>query len=155
MARYFRYFEKKRGHRRTGSRLLGNVGEAVFYAVLLVVGCACIVFGVVWLIIPEWRVNHGFVEQPCKVIETRVAEIESEKGILFQPEVKIEYEAGGVTYSSKTYDIHHATRGTRDEAQAAIGRFVVGQSYPCWYDPADPQTVVLVRGYQWWIWPAL
>ncbi len=60
-----------------------------------------------------------------------------------------------MTYSSKTYDIHHATRGTRDEAQAAIGRFVVGQSYPCWYDPADPQTVVLVRGYQWWIWPAL
>ncbi len=88
MARYFRYFEKKRGHRRTGSRLLGNVGEAVFYAVLLVVGCACIVFGVVWLIIPEWRVNHGFVEQPCKVIETRVAEIESEKGISSSPRSK-------------------------------------------------------------------
>ena len=35
MARNFRYYEKKRGHRRTGSRLFGSVGEAIFFAVLL------------------------------------------------------------------------------------------------------------------------
>ncbi len=155
MARNFRYYEKKRGHRRTGSRLFGSVGEAIFFAVMLVVGCAGIVFGIVWLIVPEWRVNHGFVEHTCKVIEKRVDEVPSEKGLLFRPEVKIDYEVQGVTYSPYTYDIHHTTRSTRDEAQAAIDRFTVGQTYPCWYDPADPSIAVLVRGYQWWIWPAL
>ncbi len=155
MARNFRYFEKKRGHRRTGSRLFGSVGEAIFFAVLLVLGCGGILSGIAWLVIPEWRVNHGFVEHTCKVIGKRVGEVKSEKGLLFQPEVKIDYEVQGVTYSPYTYDIHHSTRNTRDDAQAAIDVFTEGKSYPCWYDPADPNIAVLVRGYQWWIWPAL
>ena len=38
MARPFRLWEKKRGERRTGSELLGNVGEALFSTVLFVLG---------------------------------------------------------------------------------------------------------------------
>ena len=155
MARNFRYYEKKRGHRSTGSRLFGSVGEAVFFAVMLVVGCAGIVSGIAWLIIPEWRVNHGFVEHTCKVIEKRIAPVQGEKGKLFRPEVKVDYEVQGVTYSPYTYDIHHAPRSTEAEAQAVLDGFTAGQAYPCWYDPADPNIAVLVRGYQWWIWPAL
>ncbi len=155
MARNFRYYEKKRGHRRTGSRLVGSVGEAVFFAAMLLVGCAGIVSGIVWLIIPEWRVNHGFVEIACKVIEKRVVPVQGEKGMLFRPEVKIDYEVQGVTYSPWTYDIHHTSRGSEAEAQAVIDGFREQQTYACWYDPADPNIAVLVRGYQWWIWPAL
>ena len=155
MARNFRYFEKKRGHRRTGSRLFGSVGEAIFFAVLLVVGCAAIVSGIAWLIIPEWRVNHGFVEHTCKVIEKRVAPVQGEKGQLFRPELKIDYEVQGVTYSPWTYDIHHTPRSSEAEAQAIIDGFREQETCPCWYDPADPNIAVLVRGYQWWIWPAL
>jgi len=155
VARNFRYFEKKRGHRRTGSRLLGSVGEAIFFAVMLVVGCATIYFGIAWLIIPEWRVNHEFVEHPCRVVEKRVVKVPSERGIFFRPEVKIDYEVHGVTHLPYTYDIHHTTRSTWDQAQSVIDGFSKGETYPCWYDPADPNIAVLVRGYQWWIWPAL
>ena len=28
------------------------------------------------------------------------------------------------------------------------GAFNVGQSYPCWYDPADPQDAVLARQFR-------
>ncbi|MBC8351086.1 MAG: hypothetical protein H8E66_03815 [Planctomycetes bacterium] len=38
MARTFRLWQKKRGGRRTGSRLAGNVGEAVFFGVLFLLG---------------------------------------------------------------------------------------------------------------------
>ena len=155
MARNFRYYEKKRGHRRTGSRLFGTVGEALFFAAMTVVGCAGIFAGVSWLIIPEWRVNHGFIEHSCRVIDRRVVEVQSEKGLLFRPEVKIDYEVQGVTYSPYTYDIHHAPRSTQAEAQAAIDGFKEGQTCACWCDPAEPNIAVLVRGYQWWIWPGL
>ena len=156
MPRTFRYFEKKRGHRTTGSRLFGNLGEAVFFAVLLLVGCAFVVLGIVKWIVPEWRVNHGFVEAPCRVVEKRIVEVPGEKGPLFRPEVKVEYEVQGVTYSPwSPYDVHGTLLSTQDEAQAAIDRFAKGEVYPCWYDPADPAAAVLVRGYQWWIWPAL
>lgn len=38
MARLFRLWGKKRGHRRTGSKLVGSLGEAVFFAVLFILG---------------------------------------------------------------------------------------------------------------------
>ena len=43
LVRSFRYYGKKRGHRRTGSPALGSVGEAVFFAVLLLLGCGGLV----------------------------------------------------------------------------------------------------------------
>ena len=156
MARTFRYFEKKRGHRRTGSRIVGSVGEALFFAVLFVVGCAGIVAGIVRLIIPEWRVNHGFVEQTCTVLEANLGERNGENGVVYRPEIKIEYEAHGITYRPPiTYDIHNAYSSNREEAQEVLRRFVKRQKYSCWYDPANPDVAVLVRGYQWWIWPVL
>jgi len=38
VARSFRWWQKKRGRRRTGSKLLGSLGEALFFATLLVFG---------------------------------------------------------------------------------------------------------------------
>src|SRR5687768_6591901 len=38
VARWFRFVEKKRGLRRTGSNWLGGLGEAVFFASLFLLG---------------------------------------------------------------------------------------------------------------------
>jgi hypothetical protein len=38
VARFFRFVEKKRGQRRTGSNLVGSLGEAVFFGVLFLLG---------------------------------------------------------------------------------------------------------------------
>jgi hypothetical protein len=131
------------------------VGEAAFFAVMLVVGAVGIGVGIARLIVPEWRVNHGFVEHACKIVERRVERVLGEKGTLYRPEIKIEYEVQGVTYSPNTFDIHRTVFAKQEEAQAAIDRFADRTSGTCWYDPDDPGTAVLVRGYQWWIWPAL
>ncbi|MCO6456194.1 MAG: hypothetical protein J5I93_12915 [Pirellulaceae bacterium] len=40
MAKWIRVWEKKRGDRRTGSRLLGDLGEAMFFAVMFLLGVA-------------------------------------------------------------------------------------------------------------------
>jgi hypothetical protein len=47
VARVFRFLEKKRGQRRTGSNLLGGVGEAVFCGSLFLLGtlALCIIIG--------------------------------------------------------------------------------------------------------------
>jgi hypothetical protein len=58
LARSFRYYGKKRGHRRSGSPALGNVGEAAFFAVLLLLGCGGLVQLFSALIVPEWRASH-------------------------------------------------------------------------------------------------
>ncbi len=163
MARAFRYYGKKRGHRRTGSPKLGSVGEAAFFAALLLLGCGGLVWLFSTLILPEWRVNHEFVETTCKVLDKRIGEMQADDGPLYRPEFKIAYTVGGATYRDWRYDIwHYDTRrgysSGRENSQAILDRFAVydaasGNRCPCWYDPMNPSVVVLVRGYRWWVWP--
>jgi hypothetical protein len=61
LALKLRYFEKKRGNRRTGSKTVGSAGEAIFFAILLLLGCGGMVALVVFLVAPEWRVNREFI----------------------------------------------------------------------------------------------
>ncbi len=42
VTRSIRVWEKKRGHRRTGSQLVGSVGEALFFGLLFVLGIVCL-----------------------------------------------------------------------------------------------------------------
>ena len=91
--------------------------------------------------------------------------VQRRKGTALSPGGQNRVRSPARTYSLDTFDIHHFDArhtpqlprqfGSRDEAQAAIDRFADGETCPCWYDPADPGIAVLVRGYQWWIWPAL
>lgn len=152
MARRIRYYEKKRGNRRTGSKTFGSAGEALFFAVLLLLGCSGLVGLILFLVVPEWRVNHEFVEHTCTVLDKRVGKTKGEEGTLYRPEIRIQYEIDGKPYFAWTYDIHNAYSSERGDQEAILTRFTRGRQYACWYDPADPYVVVLVRGQNWWVW---
>ncbi len=144
--------KRKRGNRRTGSRLFGSVVEAVFFAAFLAVGCTWLAWDFVSLVIPEWRVNHDFVEHACTVLGKRIGTKQDLDGtMLYRPEVHIRYD---VAPDQWVYDIHHYDADVhrsysigRQDAEAKIARFAEHHEYPCWYDPARPSVVVLVRGY--------
>lgn len=156
MARNFRFYQKKRGNRRTGSDKLGSVGEALFFAAFFVLGCVGLVVMFVTLVVPEWRANQEFLQATCVVCQTRIGQEEGDEGTLFRPEVLIEYQIGGETYRTWTYDIHTIRGGgyrtAEDEARAALDRFTIGQTYLCHYDASDPKMAVVVRGSTWWVW---
>lgn len=157
MARNFRYYQKKRGNRRTGSPALGSVGEAVFWAVFLLLGCGGTVLVFSVFLVPEWRVDHEFVETTCKVLDKRISEKQGEDGPLYRPEIKIEYEVDGVVHREWCYDIHRAYSSGKKNAEEAIAPFklydrAADSLYPCWYDPMNPGMAVLLQGYRWWIW---
>ena len=42
-----------------------------------------------WLIVPEWRANHDFVETTCTIIDRRIVEVQGKKGTLYRPEIQI------------------------------------------------------------------
>ncbi len=64
MAPRFRFLGKKRGERRTGSRLVGSVGEAIFFGLLFMLGAVALTFVVsTQLISPAasiYRPGFGF-----------------------------------------------------------------------------------------------
>ena len=156
MARTFRWYQKKRGNRRTGSRTLGSVGEALFFAFFLLIGGIALTAMLFTLVIPEWQVNHEFVEHTCKIIGKRLAEKEGEDGTLYQPEFQIKYTVNGMCiYSRWTYTISNPYSSEKESQQAILTKFSLGDTVPCWYNPVDPGQVVLVRGYSWWIYLVL
>jgi hypothetical protein len=40
----------------------------------------------------------------------------------------------------------------RDDAQRTLERYEIGETYPCWIDPADSSRILLGREYRWWPW---
>lgn len=154
MARRFRFYGKKRGHRRTGSAAVGSAGEALFFGLFLLLGCGGVVAIFLALVVPEWRVNHVFLAQPCVVRDKRIGETQGEAPPRYRPEIQIEYQVNGETYRTWTYDARGAYSAGRQDKQDILDRFAVGEQYLCWYNPADPGEAVVVRGYSWWLWLA-
>lgn len=152
LARYFQFYVKKRGRRRTDSPAIGNLALALFFALLLCVGIGFFAVLVMSLIIPEWRVRHRFVADRAMVVDTRARPVNSDEATVVRPEVLITYEVEGANYQTWTYDIARVESGSRDKVQAILDRFEIGREYPCWYDPDDPDTAVLVRDYSWSAW---
>jgi len=152
LARNFRFYEKKRGNRSTGSKTVGSLGEALFFGALLALGCGGLVLILVMLVIPEWRANHAFLEAPCVVLDKRVGRHEGGDGVRYRPEIRIQYEVAGKRYVIWTYDLRAAYSPGEEAAQEVLGRFAPNERHSCWYDPSDPSVAVLKRGYSWWFW---
>jgi hypothetical protein len=154
-------YGKKRGHRRTGSRAWGSLGEALFFGFFLVLGSLFLMGLLNMLVVPEWRVNHEFVEARGKVLTTRLGQPEDpdasgEEAPLYRAEVVVQYRAMDADYKTPAYDIHFGSgrefSADREAQKALLADFRKGEEIPVWYDPADPKTVVVVRGYTWILW---
>ncbi len=156
MAARIRIYEKKRGHRRTGSAKAGSAGEAIFFTTFFLLGCIGLAGLVASFVIPEWRATNQFVPHTCTVLDARVGQIQREGRPFYRPEIQVKYAIEGETYVAWTYDVH-SVRGNgysadRSDAEAVLNRYQAGREYRCWYDPTDRTTAVLVRGLQWWVW---
>jgi hypothetical protein len=130
------------------------VGEAVFYSFFLLLGSGFLGLILYNLVIPEWRVNHEFLPAVCTVLRKNIAEKEGENGTTYLAEIEVEYHVGGNAYRHWTYSIDNLSdvySSGKDDKQAILDRFAIGAEVPCWYDPANPDQVVLVRGLSWWI----
>jgi hypothetical protein len=59
--------------------------------------------------------------------------------------------ANGRTYAAHGYDQLNTSSSDRDSEQAIVDQFTVGQTYPCWYNPAAPSQAVLTRQFNWFL----
>jgi hypothetical protein len=151
-----RFYGKKRGDRRTGSRKLASVGSGSFFAVCFLVGCAGLAVILVKFIVPELRVNRDFIEQTCQVVEQGVDEIEHRDGPLFAPRIRVQFKIEDHEYAPwAQYDVTDVHTHDRARSETLLRQFPVGQSFRCWRDPRDPERIVLSRGNNWIAWLAL
>lgn len=142
MSPRIRFFEKKRGARRTGSKFWGTVFEALFYLGLLLGGCLLLVWILVTRIYPHWGANRYYQETSGAVLNRRVVALGPGS---FRPDVHVQYDVDGAEYRTWTFAATRTTFPERSLAESALERFQVHETYPVYYDPAEPSRAVLVR----------
>jgi len=134
---------------------MGRVGELLFFGGFFAAGCFFLVVSLNAWIVPQWRANHEFVETTCVVRGKELGRKQGEDGLVYRPEIQIEYTIDGRTYVTKTYDVCGTYTSSRADTEAILRKFKVGGEYPCWYDPFDPEKAVLARDYHWSAWLVL
>ncbi|MGD9646068.1 MAG: DUF3592 domain-containing protein [Pirellulales bacterium] len=148
----FRFLVKKRGDRSTGSNKSGDIALALFFAALFFSGVGFSTYLLATLIVPEWRVNHSFVEGRALVLEKRLRETNEGEPQSYRPEVLIRYDVDGTVYHARTYNITRSSSTNREKEEALLAPFTAGLRVPFWYDPRNPDSAVVVRGYTWTSW---
>jgi hypothetical protein len=153
LSRFFRLYEKKRGDRRTGSKSLGNLGEALFFGIFLAVGCVAFALMFALFVWPEWRANRQFAQTTCVVLDKQVGKRRATEtdAAGYLPEIRIRYQVGDREHQDTTYEVTRIYDGNLEKVQAILDQFEIGKQYPCWYDPINPDTAVLVLGYSGWL----
>lgn len=154
--RFPRFFGKKRGHRRTGSQAWASLGDAAFHAVLLTAGIVFAGLLLSGVAVPEWRINQHFLATDCTVLGKGLARrtTAADRGgsSTWQPCLRVRYDVAGRTMESWSTPSRSTTTSDRSRAVAALSAWKLGDVVPGWYDPSAPATVVLQRGYNWWMW---
>ena len=152
-----RFYAKKRGHRRTGSREWGVFGDGLFHGTLLIAGLCFGGLLVSGVAAPEWRINHEFRDSRGTVLakglaRTTVADPPGTVITSWRPCLRVRYLANGTVRESWSHGPSAENTPDREAALRRLAAWKLGEEIPCWYDPSAPQTVVLQRGYRWWLW---
>lgn len=135
---------------------MASAGAGCFSAVALVAGCASLAAFFARVTVPELRVNRDFVEQEGRLLATDLDERQTADGPSFAPRFRLQFDLNGRQHQVwAQYEINDVHSLDRARSVALFDQFIVGQNYPCWYDPGDPRRVVLRRGYTWFAWMLL
>jgi hypothetical protein len=151
-----RFFGKKRGHRRTGSQVWASLGDGVFHASLTLAG---LLFGGLLLsgvAVPEWRINHHFAPTSCTILGKgllrRSPARPSAVTATWQPCLRVRYRVDERELEAWSRPPRSSLTSERDEALERLASWQLGDTVTGWYDPDDPGTIVLERGFNWWMW---
>jgi hypothetical protein len=102
----------------------------------------------------DWRAYSGYRETRCTVFGSEIDSFEHrsrsgdrERSESFKPVFAVRYLVDGAETFSTGYTTPSAINfNSRAGAGSVFERFAIGTTHPCWYDPQDPRTVLLVRG---------
>lgn len=134
--------------------VLRNGNRIVFLLGQILVILACIVyidFIYITNIIPDRRVRSTFVETNCtlisKILNTHGGIVQGYRADFF-----LSYKtADGRDFKRWAYGngLDDTFAETSGRSSAILSQYEVGGEYPCYYDPTNPEQVVLVLREKW------
>jgi hypothetical protein len=87
-----------------------------------------------------------WTQTTCEVLEHELNESYADGDTLYSERVVVVHEVGGVRHRGHRVGFApKVATNARWSFTGNLGRFPAGTSHPCWYDPGDPDDVVLDR----------
>ncbi|KAF0220611.1 MAG: hypothetical protein FD174_935 [Geobacteraceae bacterium] len=116
----------------------------VFGTLMALAGLLAAAVGFVTL--RRWFSSRHWPQVPARIAVSEVREVTCfEAQLMFQPEVKYTYAAGGGEATGSNVAFAGKLYGTRGQAEKAISRYPVGMVVMARYNQDDPTQAVLVR----------
>ncbi len=120
---------------------------AAFFGVFLVAGLGFLMF-FLWPAVKVVRAQ-SWMATKCEVERSWVESHSGEDGATYSIEVRYRYEVDGVEYAGDRYEFMGGSSSGHDSKQKIVDRLSSGSVTPCYYDPDDPASSVLHRGFSW------
>lgn len=127
--------------------------KTLWLVILIIILVICIVY-IDYMyhanILPDKKVDETFTQSDCTILDKKL----QETGRMihhYRADFSVSYLADGKNYISQTSANGLDRSFTTDRAseEEGLNQFVIGSTYPCWYDPAAPGIVVLVQRHSW------
>jgi len=150
---------KKRGDRRTGSQVLGSLGEALFFTILFLLGSLALILLLTSTQLHSWPARNYFPELyyvvgQAKVVETRLDEsVRGERALRYRPGLLVEWRDGPNSRSAWIGQGEFSQ--DREAALTRLDRFHAGESYPCWFLPGQADSIDMIKPSRVRFWLAL
>ena len=94
----------------------------------------------------KWFASRHWPQVPARIVACEVKSVHCfEDQVMFQPEVKFTFAAGGGEITGSNLGFADKLYPTREQAAKAGSRYPVGMVAMVRYDPEDPVQAVLVR----------
>jgi len=96
----------------------------------------------------EWRLNHEFLETTCKILDKQMYSYREKQTTFYRANFYLSYPAENQMITKWTSSTPQSpSTSSYYLADNTLKKFDKGQTYPCWFDPKDPHSVALERGY--------
>lgn len=105
-------------------------------------------FTVIHTLFIDYKVNYQFEASQCKITQSTVAIQQYQRMTLYLPVFQAELVINN-QLASMLVKLNMTEYGllSSSGAQAVASQYVVGQTYPCWYDPTNYNNIVLEQGW--------
>jgi hypothetical protein len=134
------------------SKAFTNLVHIKMYKIILLIGVGCCaVLAFKSFYIREWTINNKYHETQCYLLDKTVWRRGPDyKGrVRYDNWLEVSYLVNTVFYRRQVLYEYDYTAPFSSSAQEQLDSYKVGETYSCWYDPSDPGTVVLHRGYNY------
>src|SRR3990167_3780686 len=119
---------------------------------IVLIGCIAYIYFIYYTdIYPNKQVKIAYEQTECKIdnakLETTGKFIQRYRVVFL-----VTYVAQGAHYqqiSASGHGLDHSFSTGKTSQHAMLDQFTIGSTYTCWYNPTDPQIVVLALKQTW------